>query len=359
MKQIISALAFLLSTLHIFAQSDHQSPLTISSYAEIYYLHDFNRPLSNTRPGFVYSHNRTDEVNVNLAFVKANYTNDRLRANVALAAGTYMNANYAAETGVLKNIYEANVGIKLSKRHELWLDAGIMPSHIGFESAIGKDNWTLTRSLLADNSPYFETGTKLNYTSADGKWYLAALYLNGWQRIQRVDGNTTPAFGHQLTFKANDAITLNSSSFIGSDKADSVRQMRYFHNFYAQFQLNERLGIIVGFDFGAEQEEKGSSKYHTWYTPIIIARYGLTQNLSITARGEYYQDKEGVIISTENPAGFSTWGYSMNVDYQLFPNVVWRTEIRRLASKDEIFIKRNQSATSNSTTLATALALSF
>ena len=29
---------------------------------------------------------------------------------IALAAGTYMNANYAAEPGVLKNIYEANAG---------------------------------------------------------------------------------------------------------------------------------------------------------------------------------------------------------------------------------------------------------
>ncbi|MBK8628485.1 MAG: outer membrane beta-barrel protein [Saprospiraceae bacterium] len=28
------------------------------------------------------------------------------------------------------------------------MDAGIFPSHIGFESAISADNWTLTRSLL-------------------------------------------------------------------------------------------------------------------------------------------------------------------------------------------------------------------
>lgn len=48
-------------------------------------------------------------------------------------------ANYVAELGVLKNIYEANVGIKISKTHNLWLDAGIMSFHIGSESAISKD----------------------------------------------------------------------------------------------------------------------------------------------------------------------------------------------------------------------------
>jgi hypothetical protein len=40
-----------------------------------------------------------------------------------------------------------------------------MPSHIGFESVISADCWTLTRSLLAENSPYYETGMRLEATS--------------------------------------------------------------------------------------------------------------------------------------------------------------------------------------------------
>jgi len=32
-----------------------------------------------------------------------------MRANFALGAGTYINASYAAEPGVLKNVYEADV----------------------------------------------------------------------------------------------------------------------------------------------------------------------------------------------------------------------------------------------------------
>ena len=77
-----------------------------------------------------------------------------------MAAGTYMNANYAAEPEYLKNIYEANAGIKISKNENLWIDVGILPSHIGFETAIRKDNWTLTRSMVAENSPYYESWRK-------------------------------------------------------------------------------------------------------------------------------------------------------------------------------------------------------
>ncbi len=63
--------------------------LTVSGYAEIYYGYDFNRPRDNNRPPFVYSHNRSNEVNLNLGFIKINYDNGSIRGNLALMAGTY------------------------------------------------------------------------------------------------------------------------------------------------------------------------------------------------------------------------------------------------------------------------------
>lgn len=359
MKKILFVL---LSVCGITASAQNDSinkPLTIGGYAEVYYTGDFNNPKNNNRPGFVYSHNRNNEVNVNLAYIKTAYNTENVRANLALAVGTYMNANYAAEQGVMKNVYEANAGLKISKKHNLWIDAGIFPSHLGFESAVGKDDWTLTRSLFADNSPYFETGAKISYTSESGKWFVSGLVLNGWQRIQRVDGNSTTAFGHQLIFKPNEKLTINSSSFIGNDKPDSIRQMRYFHNLYAVYQINKKLGITAGFDIGAEQKAKGSDQYNVWYTPVLIAKYNATDKLSFTARGEYYQDEKGVIISTGTENGFKTFGYSFNADYQIFPNLVWRTEIRNLSSKDAIFMNRTDEFNKNSLTATTALAISF
>ena len=336
-----------------------KSPFTISGYAEAYYNYDFNRPQSNTTPGFLYNFNRAGEVNLNLGFIKANYSTDRVRANLALATGTYMNANYAAEPGVLKNIYEANIGIKISKNSNLWLDAGIMPSHIGFESAIGEDNWTLTRSLMAENSPYFETGLKLGFTSKDEKLYLAAMYLNGWQRIQRVDGNTTPAFGTQVTFNPSAAVTLNYSTFIGNDKPDSTRLMRYFQNFYGIFQLSDKLALTTGFDFGIEQKSKGSSDCNTWLVPAVILRYSPAERVNLAARAEYYQDKNGVIISTDTANGFQTWGLSANVDYAILPNVLWRIEARNFSSKDAIFNSRMTGGKSANAFVTTALMVAF
>jgi hypothetical protein len=335
------------------------NPLTISGYLEVYYIYDFSNPEDHNRQGFFYSYNRHNEANVNFGFIQATYKQDRVRGKLALMTGTYANANLAAEPGVLKNVFEANAGVKLSQTKDIWVDAGIFASHIGFESAIGATCWNMTRSLLADNSPYYEAGAKVSYTTPDKKWFVSGLLLNGWQRIQRVPGNQTPAFGHQLTWTPNDKITLNSSSFIGSDTPDSLRQIRYFHNLYGVIQITEKVGLIIGCDIGAQQKSKGDSDYNTWYSPVAIIRYSPTEKLSWAARAEYYTDQGEVIISTGTPNGFQAFGYSINLDVRVTENVLWRCEARTLSSKDAIFVDRGQLPVSNNSWVGTSLSLTF
>ena len=358
MKRILTII-IVLNSMMANAQKDTTiNPLSFSGYLETYYLYDFGNPADHNRPGFVYSHNRHNEVNINLGYIKAAYQKDNVRANLALMSGTYSNANLAAEPGVLKNIYEGNIGVKVSKKSNLWIDAGIFSSHIGFESAVSKDCWTLTRSILADNSPYYESGVKLSYTSPNEKWFISGLFLNGWQRIQRVDYNNTPAFGTQFTFKPNKKITLNSSSFVGNDKPDSTKQMRYFHNLYGIVKLNDKLAITAGFDFGAEQNSKGSSDYNTWYSPVLILRLSPNSKNSFAARIEYYEDINGVIINTGTPNGFKTMGYSLNYDHAISDNAMWRIEGKSYTSKDEIFLK-DDAPTNSNFSITTSLAVSF
>jgi hypothetical protein len=336
------------------------SSLVLSAYAELYYGYDFSNPQNHNRPDFVYSHNRHNEVNLNLGYLKASYRKQHIRANVALMAGTYVNANLASEPGTLKNIFESNVGVKISKSHNVWIDAGVFNSHIGFESAVGKECWTLTRSMMADNSPYYETGVKITYTDSSQKWTLSALVLNGWQRIQRLYGNNTPSFGHQLVYKPNAKWLFNSSSFIGSDTPDAMRLMRYFHNFYTQFSCSDKCGIIVAFDYGMQQSIAKINNYFVWYSPVFIFRYAVFPKMNIALRGEYYSDKNKVIISNVvAPNGFNVYGCSVNMDYKLSKKAVWRVEAKQyISEKDATFIRNNKLVKDN-LVLTTALAVWF
>ncbi len=352
-------LLFLGLTETIYSQDSvtKKNPLTVSGYVEAYFSYDLANPTNHER-AYMYNHKRHNEVNINLAYVKLNYATNFVRSNITLMGGNYPQYNLAAEPGLLRNLYEANVGIKISKNHHLWVDAGVFASHIGFESAVGKDCWNLSRSLLADNSPYYEAGVKLGYTSKNEQVYLAVMYLNGWQRIQRVNGNMTPDFGTQLTYKTKSHFSFNWSTFIGNDQPDSLIKWRYFNNFYTQFDLSKKVGIIAGFDVGLEQKLKHSSEYNTWYSPVLIVRYLPTSKLRLSARAEYYSDEKQIIVYTGTGNGYQTQGYSLNVDYLPIENVMFRLEARTFKSKDDVFQLNNKASNMNYF-FTTALAIAF
>ena len=108
---------------------------------------------------------------------------------------------------VLKNIYEANAGVKIVQEKNLWIDGEFLLLILDLKVPCQKIAGALTRSILADNTPYYESGAKITYTSDNSKWFFSGLVLNGWQHIQRPDGNNTPAFGTQITFTPNDKVT--------------------------------------------------------------------------------------------------------------------------------------------------------
>ena len=329
-----------LSVLTLAAQQAErweQSPsLALTGFLDAFYVYDANQPEGTFRQDFLFNHNRHNEFNLNLGLLGLALDHPRYRARFTLQAGTYANDNYAAEPGVLKNVFEAFAGISLNRAGNLWVDVGVLPSHIGFESAISIDNWTLTRSLSAENSPYFLTGARVTYTPGD-TWHFAALVVNGWQRIQRLEGNSLPSFGTQVVFRPAEGFLLNWSTFLGTDDPDQVRRMRYFNNLYGQFRISEHFGITAGFDIGLQQEAKGSSDYELWFTPTVIGQYILDTRWSTALRLEYYHDPDGVIIPVDTQDGFRTGGVSWNLDYTPLPRVACRLEARWLGSSDPVF----------------------
>jgi len=307
-------------------------------YLDVFYAYDFNQPESGIRQPFLYNHNRHNEFNLNHGLLGFEINSPKYRAGLSLHAGTYPIDNYSNEPGLLKNIYEAYVGLSLNRKNNLWMDAGVFTSFIGFESPISIDNWTLTRSLCAENVPYFLTGVRVTY-SINEKWEVIGAVLNGWQRIQRVQGSSLPSFGTQVIFTPNDRFTFNWSTYIGTDDPDASRRMRYFNNLYGLLEISEKLDLMAGFDIGLQQESKGSGSYDSWYAVSLILRYEITKKWAMAFRGESYVDKSGVIIETDTPNGFNTSGLSVNGDFRPIPNLACRVELRWLNSVDEIFVK--------------------
>jgi hypothetical protein len=330
------------------AQKDSTQKIDFSFYGDIYYSYNFAKSSTNEKENFVYNHKRHNEFNVNLLLARANYSQKKVRANIGLMAGNYPEYTLSAEPKWAQFVYEANIGVKLSSKKNIWLDGGIMPSHIGFESAISADCYTLTRSILAENSPYYETGVKLGYTSANEKLNLALLVLNGWQKIRRLPGNQTPSVGMQMNYKPKAILTLNYSNFLGTDKPDSLNAFRSFHNFYLIYDATSKLSLIAGFDFGTDKYT--ATKYGNWFAPIAIIRYKPKDNFATALRVEYYDDAKAIIIPTNFAEGVKLFGVSTNVDYSITKNVLCRVEAKYLSAQNNIFSnnkKQNVELTTN------------
>ena len=326
--------------------------LIISGYADIYYQYDFNKPNDKLRPPFLYNFKRHNEINTNLILLKASHEGKKFRANLGVMAGNYAKYNLAAEPAFFRYIYEANIGYKFSEKFSV--DAGIFPSHIGCESAIAKDNWNLSRSILAENSPYYEAGIKLNYSPND-QWTFSLLGLQGWQNIK--DYNSSKALGAQIVFSPNDKMIFNSSSFIGNERPDSAKQVRLFHNFYFTYHISPKLKTLFTLDLGAERKIDDDG-YNKWMGTALLVQYSFAKKFSAAARAEFYRDKVGVIISGYLPAQFETNGLAFNLDFHPTKNIVLRTEMRTLHSKSKIFTRNNIPVQSNFS-LLTSVAFYF
>ncbi len=332
----------------------------VYGYLDGYYGFDFPHPAGTQRPEFFYSHNRQDEFTVNQALVGLRYDNGQVRGALGVQGGTYPEANYAAEPVLLRNIYEAWAGFRPFRK--AWLDVGVFGAHIGYESAISKDNWTVTHSLAAEGSPYYEAGAKLSY-EVSPKVTVTGLVLNGWQNIR--DNNRGKALGTQVQWRPSSKWLVNSSTFFGNEQPqDSARRYRYFHDLYAVYTPNARWSVLALFDLGYQQRGRPGTPATPWHTAQLVLRRHLSARYTLALRGEYYYAQYGVVVRFLDPTpaqrDFFVRGASLNLDYAPSRQVLVRLEGKFLNSQNARFpTDGGGSQARNYGNLTSTVALSF
>lgn len=343
--------------------------VTFGGYIDTYYLYDFNQPVPNERiigtpnnvPGSIAqvasTANRHNEFNINLAYLDAKLAASDLRGRLALQAGTSVQAIYAGEpvSGIAsgpslsQHIQEASLGYRITDK--LWVDAGIFLSHLGLESFVSKDNWTYTRSLMADFSPYYEAGVKLSY-QASSRLDLQLLVLNGWQNIS--DANSNKAVGAAVSYALNDELSLAYNNFFGEETGSL---WRFFNDFILKWNPTGLLQIALAFDVGW-QKRPLSTGASSWYGATLVARYQLSKRLWLAARFERYSDSDRVIAQPVSNLSMRANGASMNLDCELRQGLLWRNEVRSLWADSAVFAK-GTGFSSTDVYLVTSLSFAF
>ena len=338
------------------AQEAGRSGLSWDAVVDTYFAWDFNRPDGGAR-AFATQPSRHNEFALNLALVRVQYSSSEsatpARASIGIATGTYMEANYAAEPQLFRNIYEAYAGVGLGRG--TWLDAGILPSHIGFESALTPANRSWSRSLIAENSPYYEAGVRLTLQPTH-QLTVALLALNGWQNIRET--NDGKAAGLQLAYRPTARLLLNYSNYIG-DEAPSGSDdaaIRFFHDIYAQLAVSDRVGITAAFDSGSQQRADGDAA--VWHGSALLAHVQIAPRWTVCGRAEYYHDPDQAIVNTGTEAGLVATGGSLTLDYAPAERVLLRTEGRVFGTDRRVWPSRD-GLENRDAFLVTSLAITF
>ena len=334
--------------LFISAKSQPTDSLKIkySAYIDFYYAYDFNQPDATFRQPFLVSYNRHNEMRLNIASVSAELSKSRFRSKFTLQTGTFASDNYANEPSkYLGIIQEANVGFALNEAKSTWVDVGVIPSHLGYEGVVGQDNFTVSRSLSSELSPYFLSGAKITHLHKN--WTIAGIIFNSWNSVFDYKKGQYPSFGTQIIKRRNAKTTVNWNTFLGSGVRKGFDQLRFFNNFFINWQASEKVQIIAGLDLGYQKKAKEEG-YNSWFSPSLVMRRKITRDFSISGRAELFFDEYEVVTSSVNGHAFDVFGLSANLDYVFTENGLLRLEGRYFSSSGNYFYTTNSISDKNS-----------
>ncbi len=298
MKHLLIALLFVVSA--------NAQTISLHGWVDAYYAgnDDDPRPALNFFSGAGTTAHRANQLALNVAAIDIVSEPKPLGFHITLVGGDSADVVHATEghRGAIRNIYQASMTYNAGK---LGLEAGIYPSHIGFEGFFTKDNWNYTRSWLGELSPYYQSGVKASYSIND-HWSAQVHALNGWQN---VTAHARKAAGTQLAY--NDSrLSASINTYIDSH--------RKFGDLVATWKATKSLSVGTSIDRG---HDSGTN----WTGIAAYARYSLNDRHAIAIRAEHFRDPQGGISGTAQRLREGTLTYEVRQSQHL----ILKAEARR------------------------------
>ena len=328
-------LALGICTFPSLSHAEDKDPVTFSAFLDTTIAHDFNHLPTRYRP-YTTQPYYTDEGALNLGFVDATLHTERVHGRVAAQYGSSVIANYAGEPDeFFRYVQEAYGGINVTQDWQI--DAGIFFSHLGQESWISRNDYNVSRSLIADYSPYYQTGVRSIHELSE-KWHLELHVVRGWQNIS---DDREPCYGTQIAYKATADTRIAYNTFIGNEDG-----ARFFNNVGISHWLTSKFGISSSFDLGVQSRDGESRAW--WYGWAIIPHYKVNDTVAVATRVEQYADPHQVILQSLSDRSFNATSLSANIDITLLTDLVWRNEYRAYISHRDLFPRREGFSASDS-----------
>jgi hypothetical protein len=240
-----------------------------------------------------------NEFSVNLASIDLSKDADPIGFHLWLAAGTGASVVHQAEPAgpiggvdVWQYVQAASISGRIPLGKGLLIEAGIMPSFLGFEGLASWANWTYTRSYSSEFSPYYEAGVRAAY-AFDEHFTAQVRVLNGWQSIGDV--NNAKSYGAQVAW-TYDRWGLTVNGYAGPDLPNDDVDWRFFGDVIATVTPWTSVEFALEMSGGTQQEPNAPNA--NWGGVALYGRWNFLPRFSAVVRGEIYRDARGLMSGT-------------------------------------------------------------
>ncbi|MCC5915997.1 MAG: outer membrane beta-barrel protein [Cryomorphaceae bacterium] len=327
--------------------------LRFSGHGEVFYTYDFERPFNNVRDAWFYNHNLHNTIAPNMMLLEGSYKKKGVYAQLDLMFGSYGAAVMRNEPIWALPIYQAYVGTRVG---EVELEMGIFESGIGMESAKGYENPTLTRSIFAENTPYFLSGARARWEDRTAIIMIEGAVINGWETVTRHAvqlANAASGMGGMMRMRLGSKKVHLHYNFLYTEDVGGYpfRRVYRLHGGYFKHALTD-WHFFLGYD------NVGGNEMSV-HMPYAIVRRVFSERFSAAVRGEYARDNslhyfldaaplnvpkqpQGVPDGVTLDRNFQVWSASINVDYAPKKNLLFRAEFRYIDGENAVNVIQPQ-----------------
>ena len=227
----------------------------------------------------------------------------------------------------------------------------------GAEVIKSKDDQNISRSYLFGFAiPFTHTGIRATYPWSD-RFSTVVGVNNGWDLVDDTNQAKTVEVGFSST--PIDTVTLGSTFMFGAEQAGNNNNQRNLVDIVAGWQPIEALQLKVNYDYGWEDDAVAFGNNAVWHGLAAYARYALTDKLALAARGEYFNDADGVRtaifgtgINGITGTGVKLYEYTLTTEYKLHEHLLARLEYRHDQASERVFRSGDLAQRSHQDTVA-------
>ncbi|MBI5605396.1 MAG: porin [Deltaproteobacteria bacterium] len=200
---------------------------------------------------------------------------------------------------------------------------GKFVTYHGAEVIEARDNLNYSRSFLFNYAiPFTHTGLMVSYPFSDT--FTANFHvINGWDNTD--DNNTGKTFGLSFGWTPIEQLAMNFNFMYGPEQRSENSNNRFLFDWVGTIKPVKNLSFVLNTDYATEQKDPNANGADSkWYGVAGYVKYDFSDLFSLTLRGEFFNDRDGVRTGTAQTLKEITF----TPEFRLAKGLILRPEYR-------------------------------